>query len=379
MHGAVIAVVIVLGYLAFAATLLGWMRGRLRRRAEAGARALEATGARVRPVEMTAGWGGMVASAPFVLDGVEARYAVRQYGRDFIAQSVVLPHAPLPAVLVRAERGIDRFGKRLGLNREVQTGDADFDAAAYVETSAPDEIVRGFFADVRMCEATRALLTLGYALELSAQGLAATRVRGFYADFEAPEVATVLRALAAVRGALPEVDPALAGTTKRWVPWGAFAVLFGGYAVIGASTEGHPLWDPSNAATGFVFGAVAWVAYLLAVGAVFRGRSDGLRRALVYGFVGALVVPFLGALTALAVNVALDGGAAESRDAVVLRTGRGHHVTIRTDAGRVSVPVSSEFADVLRPGSRVRVRCHPGALGWAWIEAVTPVSASSLP
>lgn len=376
MRGIVIGVVLITGYVAFVGALLGWMRGRLRRRAQIAADALAAAGARVGAVEMTSGKGGMVAGVSFAMDGVDARYTVRQWSRDFIVQSVLLPHAPLPAVLVRAERGVDRFGKWLGLNREAQVGDADFDAAAYVETSASDEVVRSLFADARLRDAVRALLGMGYRVELSSAGLAAMRVRSFYADFDAPEVPSVLRALVAARAVVPAMDPALAGVSKRWVPWGALALLIGGYAamgVIGARVEGRPLWDPSQAGHAAIAGAGLWGLFLVAVVLALRGRSDGFRRTLVYGFVGVLVVPFLGALGALALNTSLDGGAEEARVAVVARVGRGRHVTLRTDVGRVSVPVAPELAGALRPGSRVRVRCRPGALGWPWIASVEPV------
>ena len=53
-------------------------------------------------------------------------------------------------VVVRQEHALDRLGKRLGIDREVQTGDAAFDAAVYIESDAADADVLRLFADARV-------------------------------------------------------------------------------------------------------------------------------------------------------------------------------------------------------------------------------------
>src|SRR5207253_2532663 len=55
-----------------------------------------------------------------------------------------LPTAALPRMEFRRERGLDRFGKTVGLNRELQTGNAEFDAAVYIESDASAEAVKPF-------------------------------------------------------------------------------------------------------------------------------------------------------------------------------------------------------------------------------------------
>ncbi len=66
-----------------------------------------------------------------------------------------------PAIIMRRETRNDRFGKRLGLNREIQTGDAPFDEAVYLETDSPEEDVRLTLAGEGVHEAVRKLLTSG--------------------------------------------------------------------------------------------------------------------------------------------------------------------------------------------------------------------------
>ena len=81
-----------------------------------------------------------------------------------------------PAVVLRAENSLDRLGKRIGVNREIQTGDQDFDARVYVESDAPDQDLQRTLADDRVRRAVRALLDGGAVrVELDPTGLTATQ------------------------------------------------------------------------------------------------------------------------------------------------------------------------------------------------------------
>src|SRR5262245_25440159 len=124
-------------YLGVMTLMYRWIHGRLFKRAQAGAEALEQAGAKILSVQRSKGF-MKPAEVELEFDGKPARYQVRSYSRDYILQTVRLPARPLPAILVRAERGFDRLGKSLGLNREVQLGDQAFDDAAYLASSAPD-------------------------------------------------------------------------------------------------------------------------------------------------------------------------------------------------------------------------------------------------
>src|SRR5579884_2188817 len=55
-----------------------------------------------------------------------------------------------PAIVLRRETAIDRFGKRLGLNRELEVGDPVFDAAVYIETDSPEGDVKRTLAADRL-------------------------------------------------------------------------------------------------------------------------------------------------------------------------------------------------------------------------------------
>ena len=77
----------------------------------------------------------------------------RQQGGDILDR--------LPRMKLRPERGADRFGKKLRLNREVQTGDAPFDNAVYIESTADDDEVLAMLASPRVRRAVLQLFSLG--------------------------------------------------------------------------------------------------------------------------------------------------------------------------------------------------------------------------
>ena len=66
-----------------------------------------------------------------------------------------------PTIMLHRENIMDHLGKRLALNREFQTGDAEFDAAVNIDTCSPDEDVQRIFADGAFRNAVRKLLDAG--------------------------------------------------------------------------------------------------------------------------------------------------------------------------------------------------------------------------
>src|SRR5689334_19286814 len=121
VKGLLIGAACVGGYAALFGMLYYWIHSRLFKRAQAAATALEQGGARIVAVHKASGY-MKPAEVELEVDGKQARFQVRTWSRDYIVQSIRLASAPLPGILVRAERSLDRLGKSLGLNREVQLG-----------------------------------------------------------------------------------------------------------------------------------------------------------------------------------------------------------------------------------------------------------------
>ena len=85
---------------AFGALLILWMRSRLFGRAQAVAETLKKGGAQVLGVHPAKDL-GRPAQVNFELDGYKARFQVRQYGRDYILQTIRLDVGIFPAILVK--------------------------------------------------------------------------------------------------------------------------------------------------------------------------------------------------------------------------------------------------------------------------------------
>jgi hypothetical protein len=378
LRALLIFVAVVAGYGGFAWLLVRWIHSRLFKRACAGAEALERAGARVLARRRSAGL-YQPAQVEFELHGKKARYQVRTYSRDFILQSIRIESPPLPGILVRAERALDRLGKSLGLNREVQLGDASFDDAAYIESSASDEVVRRAFERQEARDHTRELLRLGYRLDLSADGIGASRVRGYYSSFEAEELPGVLRLLEAIGAALPRFDPAQASpprSRRKWRLFGAGAVALG-IAALPMMPLVHPPMDDLHSLRVFGLGLFAWLGVMAVLFALFRGRPTGLRALLFSGLFLIFAVPPVFALGAFAVNAGLDSGPVNTHTARITHLSpRDHEVYFPSwRPGRDRDKVGTSFAvyRTLKMGDTIEIDTRPGALGWTWVPAVRRV------
>ena len=123
---------------------------------------------------------------------------------------------------LRRETSTDRFGKRIYLNREVQIGDAAFDDAIYIETDAPDDVVRELLAAPAAREGTLRLLALECtAIELDTNGDVAVELPARDADaIDTPTVLALLDALAAFAESFPPlvVKGRRRLTFADWIP-----------------------------------------------------------------------------------------------------------------------------------------------------------------
>ena len=76
------------------------------------------------------------------------------------------------SILLRHEGALDRAGKGVGIDRELQTGDPTFDRDVYVETDGQDDDVKRILGPA-VREAIRAIVTEKVSLTLGAEPVAA--------------------------------------------------------------------------------------------------------------------------------------------------------------------------------------------------------------
>jgi hypothetical protein len=135
-------------------------------------------------------------------------------------------------ILLRREDSTDRAGKREGVAVEAQLGDPLFDAAIYVDTRAPEDVVRRVLAAEPLRAAVRDLVGVGVSSVTidDAGGLVSAVVHSFSELPDDP--AWMLDRIAAIATHLPEVRAS--GGAHPEDPWRGRQILMGVAAVIGA-------------------------------------------------------------------------------------------------------------------------------------------------
>lgn len=152
------------------------------------------------------------------------------------AERALLAVRPM-AIHLRAERAADVDAKRAGINREIQTGDATFDAAVYVSSPGDDERVLAAVLSPEVRRGAAALLALGVG-RISIDdddGRVEARLVGFLSDRPSAERGPALiAAFAELLRGLPKVRRAAGGHPpdpwRRRLQWGgglAFAGFIG--------------------------------------------------------------------------------------------------------------------------------------------------------
>jgi hypothetical protein len=367
------------GYLGLMWILVKWMRSRLLGRAKAAIPELEKAGAKVLGIHPSGGF-RRPAEIEFEHDGLKARYQVTQYGRDFILQSIRLDSAPLPGILIRAESGVDRLGKWMGLNREVQIGDAAFDAAAYIDSAASDAVVRRALESTDVRARILELLGHGYRLDMSSNGLGASRIRSYYAPFEAPELPALLGVLESIQAALPRFESSDAMPAPKQTPWMLIAAGAGiGLAVVSFQLLrfAHPPMDDLDSMKALGLGLPVWAIALAGVWAARRGKPNSIRELFLASILLFFALPPLVGGTLFAVNAGMDSGPVTTHTVQIASLARRDHEVYfpgwRPDRARDKVGTSWEVFRTLQKGDTIAIDTRPGALGWTWVPEVRKV------
>ena len=361
-----------------------WRRRRARARDEAMTQGLTAAGARL---VSTGPAGGYYAGTTREFEIGGQRIATRTYpvSRYHYRFNLSVATPPLPGIMVIPEGLVERFGKTLGLNREVQTGDQVFDDAAYIDTIEEDEPVKRVLDDAAVREGILGLLSLGYKVQLSVRGLEAFQLLPYGTAPDVSRVGEATTRLSQIAAALPKVDRStfkgnipflwlrVIGFMLLWIP----PLLLAG--VLDGLTHDPGPRTLGGEHKGLIIGLGALAAYLSYVALLagwLRGHSYAFRALLVGAAFGLLGMPLCGVVGVLALNQGLDGSPAEEHVATVTRTHKykndcRFYVRAWDDPSREeNLPVKCKHLPQLGTGTEVHLRVHPGALGMPWIEPI---------
>lgn len=289
----------------------------------------------------------------------------------------------LPRVTLRPEGAIDRSGKLLGVNHEVQLGDPAFDEAVYVDSDAPDAALRHMFAAPAARAAAAVLLgeTCSEVI-LAGERLTARIPEALLADPHRPAVLTALDELTRLRDAVATpgepAAPPPARPVRHILVMAAVWLVLAGAAIL--------LRPPPTLAWGPVWSALAiglglWLLACVALGWSLRGGADSMRWLLVGGGFYLLVTPFAGMKLALLANAHLDESTPspaihtieplERSDGPIIKI-----VAVDLEPGdpttHLSLPAARVDPDVAAGATRITLHTRPGAFGWRWLERASP-------
>jgi hypothetical protein len=375
----------VIVYLAFLGTVIyfsvRWSRRILERKSEALRAGLAPSGAKALG---TVTQGGLYRGTEVEYELGGRRVLVSSYyvSRSSIRANLRVPGGRYPWLIIFPEGMVDRVGKALGLNREVQTGDKAFDELAYLDTVDSDENVSKLMAPAGVRGAVTDLLNLGYKVQFSTRGVEAFQVVYAMKQIDGTHAAKAVEALgrlAEVAPTFPNVALVEARSAKRVIFGIAFVLswLIGpGIAGFLTSRIDATLDSGGQAFAFLVGGGACWAVYVVGLSLVMRGRSYAFRVVLLGGIITMFSVPFGGGALILALNQLLDPSAATQHDVIVVdrHSYKGNHTltvpTWKGGAGMLKIHVPRATYDTLKIGDQIVVQAHPGAFGWEWLERI---------
>jgi len=194
----------------------------------------------------------------------------------------------LPAIFIRWETDQDRKGKRWRLNREVQTGDAEFDDRFYIQSDAPEKHIHGVLGSAETRQIVKTLFAHHCAsvaikrpnLEVPTPkrsgALAVEYLTHPLTDASFPQLVEELEWLIdetlSLRASLPLFVGDGVAVVKRWrVTWAYYALLI--FLVLGIVSGVIATFPVDDYPIAILWGAGAGalvlfvpVAYLLALG-----------------------------------------------------------------------------------------------------------------
>jgi len=298
-------------------------------------------------------------------------------------------------ILVRHERALDRAGKDLGINREVQTGDPVFDREVYIETDGRDEHVKRIFADPSVRETIRAIVTSKVeALTLGGAEIATgaevpdayrLRVRVVTSVFE--ETEALRRVLANLAALARDMDRAALGGPYRDGParagvappakdrigrglllfaWCAVANVMGWFGV--GFGDSPPTFGWRAFGVGVGLGLMVWIALVVVSAALLRGRSTSLRNVIAFAVFSVATV-LVGGRVGEVLNATLDRSTPHAESATTKREPRkkkGDRCVVTLDATNAGAEVRGAWRDAVRFSSQplpVEVIVGDGAFG----------------
>jgi hypothetical protein len=314
-------------------------------------------------------------------------------------------HANLPGALVhltvRREKGADRFGKAIGVNREVQLGDEEVDRAVYLETDASAEAVRAMLESADARRALREVVQAGYTVHFTEDRITARWDRIEAGQLEVGRVKAVLEVMALLvshvrtaatsrspaapaAAASPEpapptrrviqraVAPQLAPTRLQgwqiayWLSGGSLALAsIWGFVCI-SLMKGTAIDQPWGVLV--ALSAALWIVGVVVSLLLVRGRYDSLRRLVHNALLWIAPAMAFGFTVPHVLNRTLATAPTHSYQVVSVKEGKAAQ-NPRSDVRFLEGPRQGKVVSLpgrIAEGKVFSLSTRVGRLGWEW-------------
>lgn len=287
------------------------------------------------------------------------------------------------------EGGSERLGKRLTLNLEADTGDAEFDHKVYIHSHAPMPVVKQVLASPESRAAVLGLLEAGWSkLVIDARaGLIAARKRlgAQHEDMLYEQTDRAIGRLVRLARALPRFVGDKIWRTRVIdvaAPLTGFASLVAGAVLLIWGMYAYPVEDSRHTFAAAGYGLALWPVFALLVFLLARKGAEGLGTWFSCVLTMLAGLPLFASGSMLVVNGRFDQGVAEVHDAEIVRkdTRRDDKKTsyyvytkdpgLPSDAKGSELQVAREVYDAAQIGGSVHLVIMPGRLGFPWLHSL---------
>jgi hypothetical protein len=289
---------------------------------------------------------------------------------------------PLPGIRLRSESALDRFGKRIGLNREIQTGDAVFDKHVYTETYANDETLSRALSVTALRQGALFILQRSsYSdIYLDKKGIRLGKTGTDTSILNPQRFEEMLGTLSMIADALPRFEEWETKVSK---------ITLGGLICVGsivltvavivltivAARQWRTLdWSPWL--NGWLIGFVVWLVWIPVCGRLLRGRSDAFRNFIISMIFTSFTLPMLGGAGVVFGNGYYDTSTPVAHKTRVLRkytsrTKNSTNYNVEVQSWRPQekgiVFTGNTYYNSKREGGPATVTTGSGAFGYEWI------------
>lgn len=288
----------------------------------------------------------------------------------------------LPKVHLIKETGYHRFGKRLGLNREVQIGYEEFDRYVYIQNFASDEATQQLLSHRNLQDAVIFLFNSGFDLiEFSEDGVKIIRNGIQFEDISPEKFREIMAAANVLLASIPvfENSEDLKERNTRARPvYITLSVAAALIAILMAETsESWPTLDPNVVEpVAFKLACAVWILALPILARILRGYHDSLR-ALGWASLICFFIHVGGLMIAVkSGNALLDNSVAVKHSTTILRKRLSggkvttRYITVpswRPGEKELEIEVDRSLYASRFPGSPIVITTKSGAFGWEWI------------